>query len=163
MIPESQKPSVLVVEDDPMVLATLKVTLECEHFAVEAFTGPLEALTHVANRDFAVIISDHKMPEMMGLDFLVECRRLKPSTSRILLTAVLNPSKVVDAIARGDLYRFVSKPWLRNELIATIRDAVERHRLISENAVLKSEVARLRAELQQVETGPSLRDCVVSG
>ena len=140
-------PSLLVVEDDAMVLATLKVTLERDQFRVDACSGPLEALSLVAERDFAVIISDHKMPDMMGLDFLAECRRIKPNTSRILLTAVLNPSKVVDAIARGDIYRFIAKPWLRNELIATIRDAAERHRLIVENSELKAEVDRLESEL----------------
>ena len=52
-----------------------------------------------------------------------------------------------DAIARGDIYRFIAKPWLRNELIATIRDAAERHRLIVENSELKAEVDRLESEL----------------
>jgi DNA-binding NtrC family response regulator len=130
-----------------MVLATLKVTLECEHFQVEACANPLQALTLVANHDFSVIISDHRMPEMMGLDFLAECRRIRPNSSRILLTAVLNPLNVMDAISRGDVYRFLAKPWLRNELIVAIRDAVERHRLVTENSELRAIVDRLEKEL----------------
>jgi DNA-binding NtrC family response regulator len=94
---------------------------------------------------------------MMGLDFLAECRRVRPNSSRILLTAVLNPSKVVDAIARGDVYRFIAKPWLRNELIATIRDAIERHRLITENVELRSEVDRLRKEMSSAAFAPARR------
>ena len=138
-----------------MVLATLKVTLECENFQVDACSDPLEALPLVSERDFSVVISDHKMPEMMGLDFLAECRQIRPNTSRILLTAVLNPSKVVDAIARGDIYRFIAKPWLRNELIAAIRDAVERHRLITENSELRAEVDRLQAEFCALGLAPA--------
>lgn len=148
-------PHILVVEDDPMVLATLKVTLECEQFLVEACSNPLLALPLMANRDFAVVISDHKMPDMVGLDFLAECRRIKPDCTRILLTAVLNPSKVVDAIARGDVYRFIAKPWLRNELIAAIRDAVERHSLIVENARLRAEVGRLEKEMSALGLAPA--------
>ena len=147
MTPDSTLPHVLVVEDDAMVLATLKVTLECEHFRVDACSNPLQALKLVENQDFSVIISDHRMPEMMGLDFLAECRRIRPNSSRILLTAVLNPSSAVEAIARGDVYRFISKPWLRNELIVAIRDAVERHRLITENADIRAKVDRLEKEL----------------
>lgn len=129
-----------------MVLATTKVTLECAQFQVVACGSPRKACPIAAERDFDVVISDHKMPEMTGLDFLAECRRLRPHTSRVLLTAVLNPADAIEAIASGLVYRFIAKPWLRNELVAAIRDAVERHRLIVENAALKSEVARLRLE-----------------
>jgi DNA-binding NtrC family response regulator len=155
MSSDSNRTHILVVEDDPMVLATLKVTLECEQFRVETCSNPLLALPLMADREFSVVISDHKMPEMMGLDFLVECRRIKPDCTRILLTAVLNPSKVVDAIARGDVYRFIAKPWLRNELIAAIRDSVERHRLITENAALRAEVGRLEKELSAFGMAPA--------
>ena len=155
MTSDSTRPLILVVEDDPMVLATLKVTLECEQFQVAACSNPLHALPLLADRDFAVVISDHKMPEMMGLDFLAECRRIRPNSTRILLTAVLNPSKVVDAIAQGDIYRFIAKPWLRNELIAAIRDAVERHHLIAENAELRAEVGRLAKELSAIGLAPA--------
>jgi DNA-binding NtrC family response regulator len=155
MTSDSTRPRILVVEDDAMVLATLKVTLECEQFQVDACSNPLEALPLLTDRDFSVVISDHKMPEMMGLDFLMECRRIRPSSSRILLTAVLNPSKVVDAIERGDIYRFIAKPWLRNELIAAIRDSVERHRLITENARLLATVERLEKELSSAGLVPA--------
>jgi DNA-binding NtrC family response regulator len=141
---ETSRPSILLVDDDPMVLATTKVTLECAKFRVTPCASPAAALELVAETNFDVIISDHKMPEMTGLALLAECSRLRPNTSRILLTAVLNPADAVDAIASGIVYRFIAKPWLRNELIATIRDAVERHRLMEENVALKAELARLR-------------------
>ena len=144
--PDPARPSILLVDDDPMVLATTKVTLECAQLQVTACSSPRKARSLVADNDFDVIISDHKMPEMTGLDLLAECRRLRPQTSRVLLTAVLNPADAIEAITSGLVYRFIAKPWLRNELVATIRDAVERRRLLVENAALKAEVARLRLD-----------------
>lgn len=141
-------PSLLIVEDEPLVLAALKGTLEREHFDVVACESPIKALALVKERDFAVIISDHKMPEMLGLEFLVECRRIRPQSSRILLTAVLNTQVAVDAINRGEIYRFVSKPWLREELIVTVNGAIHRHDLTMRNDSLRDEVARLKEELE---------------
>jgi DNA-binding NtrC family response regulator len=154
-------PSVLVVEDDLMVLATLKVTLEYEHFEVVTFSNPIQALARVAERDFSVIISDHRMPEMMGLDFLVECRRRRPASSRILLTAVLNLGAVVDAINRGDICRFIAKPWLRDELLAAIRDSVQRHDLILQNEALQAEAARLGEQLAEAHRALGCRSPAV--
>ena len=144
---ESEPPAILIVEDEPVVLAALKATLEREKFHVVASASPLKALQLVAERDFAVIISDQRMPEMTGLDFLVECRRLRPDCSRILLTAVLNLPTVVDAINRGEIYRFVAKPWLREELITTVRNAFQRHQLTTHNEALQAETADLNERL----------------
>ncbi|MGH7995920.1 MAG: HD domain-containing phosphohydrolase [Opitutaceae bacterium] len=145
--PPAEVASVLIVEDEPVVLATLKSTLEREGFHVVACASPVKALSVLAERDFAVIISDQRMPEMTGLDFLVESRRVRPHTSRILLTAVLNLPTVVDAINRGEIYRFVAKPWLREELIATVRNAIQRHLLTTHNLELQAETARLNEQL----------------
>lgn len=145
-------PSLLIVEDEAVVLATLKSTLEREGFHVVACSSPLKALALLEERDFAVILSDQRMPEMMGLDFLVESRRLRPQSSRILLTAVLNLPTVVDAINRGEIYRFVAKPWLREELIATVRNAIQRHRLTTQNIELQAETARLNGELTEANS-----------
>jgi response regulator RpfG family c-di-GMP phosphodiesterase len=139
--------SILIVEDEQVVLATLKSTLEREQLRVTACSSPLKALALVEQTDFSVIISDQKMPEMMGLDFLVECRRLRPHSSRILLTAVLSLPTVVDAVNRGEIYRFIAKPWLREELIATVRDAIQRHDLAARNLHLQAESNRLNQEL----------------
>lgn len=140
--------SILIVEDESVVLAALKGALEREQFSVVACLDPVKALAIVEERDFAVIISDQKMPGMLGLDFLVECRRLRPHSSRILLTAALNLPTVVDAINRGEIYRFIAKPWLREELIATVRDAIQRHSLAAHNVALQAETALLNGQLK---------------
>jgi response regulator RpfG family c-di-GMP phosphodiesterase len=141
--------TILIVDDEPVVLAALQQTLERERFHVVACSSPTKALAILNERDFAVIISDQKMPEMLGLDFLIESRRIRPYASRILITAVLSLPTIVDAINKGEIFRFVAKPWLREELIATVRNAVQRHELVTQNTVLHAETQRLNEQLTQ--------------
>ena len=63
---------ILIVDDEPIVLSALQFTLEREGFHVTTCSSPLKALALLMDRPFSVIISDQRMPEMMGLDFLVE-------------------------------------------------------------------------------------------
>jgi len=143
------EPTILVVDDEPVVLSALKQTLEREGFHVVACASPLKALAILQERSFSVIISDQKMPEMLGLDFLIESRALRPQASRILVTAVLALPTIVDAINKGEIFRFVAKPWLREELIATVRNAVQRHELVTHNQALQAETLALNAQLKE--------------
>jgi DNA-binding NtrC family response regulator len=130
---------ILIVDDEPIVLAALKETLEREHYHVVTSTSPTKALELVARQEFSVLISDQRMPEMTGLDFLTECKKHQPHASRILITAVLSLPTIIDAINKGEIFRFIAKPWLREELTATIRNAYQRYELITHNAQLTDE------------------------
>jgi DNA-binding NtrC family response regulator len=140
-------PAILIVDDEPMVLLTLKTVLTRANYQVTTAERPTEALKLVEAANYAVIISDHRMPEMTGLDFLAHCRRLCPASSRILLTAVLNLHEVMEAIDRDEICRFLAKPWLREELLAAVGDAVQRNELTVRNAALRKETERLNALL----------------
>ncbi|MBL9208595.1 MAG: response regulator [Opitutaceae bacterium] len=146
----SAAPSLLIVDDEPIVLAALKETLEREKYHVVATTNPLKALEILRTQEFAVIISDQRMPEMMGLDFLIESKKLNPLASRILITAVLSLPTIVDAINKGEIFRFVAKPWLREELTATVKNAISRYQLVAENERLTAETQRLNQQLSAV-------------
>ncbi|HEY8995976.1 MAG TPA: HD domain-containing phosphohydrolase [Lacunisphaera sp.] len=139
--------TILIVDDEPVVLGALKETLERERYHVVACSSPVKALAILAERQFAVIISDQRMPEMLGLDFLVESRKTHPNASRILVTAVLALPTIVEAINRGEIFRFIAKPWLREELLATVRNAIQRHDLIVRNEVLQARSQQLNAQL----------------
>ncbi len=139
--------TILLVDDEPVVLDALRLTLERERYQVIACSSPQKALAVLTERDVAVIISDQKMPEMPGHEFLIESRRLRPQASRILITAVLSLPTVIDAINKGEIFRFVAKPWLREELLATVRNAVQRNDLIMHNEVLQARTQQLNAQL----------------
>jgi len=139
---------ILIVDDEPIVLAALKETLERERYHVVTSVSPTKALELVSRQEFSVIISDQRMPEMTGLDFLTECKKHQPHASRILITAVLSLPTIIDAINKGEIFRFIAKPWLREELTATIRNAYQRYELIIRNAVLTDETQRLNERLK---------------
>jgi response regulator RpfG family c-di-GMP phosphodiesterase len=151
-VTSSAAPSLLIVDDEPIVLAALKETLEREKYHVVATTNPLKALEILRTQEFAVIISDQRMPEMMGLDFLIESKKLNPLASRILITAVLSLPTIVDAINKGEIFRFVAKPWLREELTATVKNAISRYQLVAENERLTAETQRLNQQLSAVNS-----------
>ncbi len=140
-------PTILIVDDEPVVLTALRLTLERERYHVIACSNPPAALAVLAEHDIAVIISDQKMPEMTGIEFLLESCRIRPHASRILLTAVVSLPTVVDAVNKGEIFRFVAKPWLREELLATVRNAVQRNELILHNKGLQAQTQELNDQL----------------
>ena len=158
--PVSSSPAeILIVDDEPIVLNALKFTLEREGFHVTTSTSPLKALALISDHAYSVIISDQRMPEMTGLDFLMESRRICPNSSRVLITAVLALPTLVDAINKGEIFRFIAKPWLREELVLTVKNAVHRHELLTSNQALQVESRELTARLQETNSTLASRVC----
>lgn len=157
--PETDRPPVdpiLVVDDEKTVLATLQQTLQRCRYETVGTSDPLIALEHLKNRPFSVIISDQMMPEMSGLELLAHARQLQPNATRILITAVVNLGMVIDAINQGDIFRFIVKPWLHEEFIATIQNGVQRYELICQNTLLEAASQTLNGRL--VELNRSLEE-----
>ncbi len=146
---EEQK-RILVVDDDATILLIVGETLRAEGYEVAAAADPHQALEQVRTTPFAVIISDQKMPEMTGLEFLDHVKRLQPDASRILLTGVLDLKTVINAINQGEIYRFMVKPWLREELLATISNAAQRYELICHNKALQAATQTMNEELTKL-------------
>ena len=138
---------ILIVDDEEIVLVALRETLRREGYGVTTCSTPEKALQVVRTDPFSVIISDFQMPGMTGLDFLAQAKQLQPNTTRILITAVLSLDTVIDAINKGEIYRFIVKPWLREELLATVKNAVQRHELITRNTVLQATTLAMNEEL----------------
>ncbi|MFP4283247.1 MAG: response regulator [Opitutales bacterium] len=138
---------ILVVDDEALVLMALRETLESAGFLVDACNSPTEALAKLKTQSYATVISDQRMPDMTGLEFLQEVRRLYPETARILITGVLRLNTVVDAINQGEIFRFLAKPWLREELIATAENAYQHYLLHRRNANLQDELEKANTAL----------------
>ena len=155
-VSEPRSRSILVLDDDEIVLLAMKETLERESYVIAAFNSPREALQAVKENRYSAIISDHRMPEMTGLEFLDECKRIQPNASRILITGVLTLNTVVEAVNRGEIFRFLAKPWIREELLATVENAVQRYSLVEANEKLQADTLDLNEKL--VATNSSLED-----
>ena len=147
---------ILVVDDEEIVLVALRETLVRQGYRVVATSNALEATELLRQQAFAVILTDHQMPEMTGLELLAQARALQPDATRILITAVLNLTTIIDSINKGEVYRFIIKPWLREELLVTVTNAVQRYELICKNNVLQAtllsmnqQLVRLNEELKQ--------------
>ena len=114
--------NVLCVDDEPGILRSLQWLLQKE-FDVQIATSGQEALQLLQHHDFDVIISDQRMPGMMGSQFLREARRISPRSMRILLTGYSDLQAILRSVNDGEVFRFVNKPWNIRELPKIISDA----------------------------------------
>jgi len=146
-ISEPRSSNILVLDDDEIVLLAMKETLEREGYQVTAFNSPNQAIQAVGQNRFSTIISDHRMPEMTGLEFLDQCKQMQPNASRILITGVLTLNTVVEAVNKGEIFRFLAKPWIREELLATVENAVQRYALVETNEKLQADTLDLNEKL----------------
>jgi response regulator RpfG family c-di-GMP phosphodiesterase len=137
----------LVVDDEEIVLVALRETLARAGYQVVATGSAEEALERMRELPFAVIITDQQMPRMTGLEFLAQAKEVQPYATRILITAVLNLGTVIEAINSGEIYRFVLKPWLREEFLAAVQSAVQRYDLIAGNARLRAAAESMNERL----------------
>lgn len=113
-------PPVLVVDDEPIVLGALKETISICGYTVVATNDPLRAVELLKQTEFFLVISDQRMPQMLGTEFLYVARRIQPRARRMLITAVLSLPTIIDAINLCEIDRFVAKPWIREELKAAV-------------------------------------------
>ena len=138
---------ILVVDDEKVVLVSLRETLRLQGYEVFAVEDPVEALQLIQKTAFSVILSDQQMPTLTGLEFLAQAKEIQPHSVRILITAVLSLSTVIAAINKGEVYRFIVKPWLREELLVTIKNAVQRYELVSTNSLLHKQSIAMNQQL----------------
>jgi len=141
-------PKLLVIDDEKNILNALKRLLRSESFETFATDSPEEAFERIAREPYAVVVSDHKMPAMLGTDFLEKVREISPDTIRIMLTGYADIQAAMDAINRGAVYRFLTKPWKDEELRLVLREAVSRYELVAENKRLHELTERQNAELK---------------
>ena len=149
---------ILVVDDEEIVLSALRETLRRQNYDVVVTSNPTAALAELRSGPFAVVIADQRMPLVSGLELLDQARQIQPHATRILMAGVVSLGTVIDAINQGEIYRFIVKPWLREELLVTIRNAVQRHELIQQNVHLQTTTLTMNEQL--VELNESLEEQV---
>lgn len=117
------KAKLLFVDDEERVINLLRMMFRAE-YEVFTTTSGHEALQIVAQHRIDVIVSDQRMPQMLGIELLGEVRKRSPGTMRILLTGYSDLSAIVGSVNDGEVFRFINKPWDHEEIKGTIADAV---------------------------------------
>ncbi len=145
-------PVIAIVDDEEMVLTSLRSFLILEtEYEVETFTSPRKAIESLADRNLDLIISDYLMPEMNGIDFLLEVKKIHPFATRILLTGYADKENAIKAINQVGLYQYVEKPWNNDDLKITIQNGLERRFLMEKLESKIQEVQNVQKNLQEIQ------------
>ena len=155
---ELQPPRILLVDDEPNILTSLRRLLRTEGHAIRTAEGGAQALELLEQEPADVVISDMRMPVMDGAAFLKQVRARWPDTIRILLTGFADMSSIVSAVNEGGIHAYLTKPWDDALLIQTVRSGIERKHLVDERNALLVLTERQNQELAFLNEG--LEDAV---
>ena len=152
MIASSAEPSwtVLCVDDEPNILAAIRRAFRRTGYKVLIADGGEEALQVLEDQPVHLVISDMRMPRMDGAQLLEIVRRKWPAITRILLTGHADVASTVAAINRGEIFRYIAKPWNEDELLLAAHEGLERQALVREKARLERVVAEHNDELERL-------------
>ena len=140
---------ILFVDDEPEVLAILKRSFtEKDGYVALTAGGGEEALAIIGAREIDLLVTDQRMPGMTGIELAAAARSLRPGLTVILLTAFTDPRDLIDAINKGEVYRYLTKPWEYVDLRQAILRALEQVKLKREQARLDAELERRIAALE---------------
>ena len=136
--PDQQLASVLFVDDEPNILASLRRLFRPSGYKVFTAESGAAGLALLEQERVDLVVSDMRMPEMDGAHFLEQVRARWPETVRILLTGYSDVESILAAINRGEIYRYITKPWDDNDIMLVVRHALERRALEQEKNRLEA-------------------------
>jgi len=167
----------LIVDDEKEILRSLTLTFEDDYKVFTASSG-VEALDILEKQNIALVIADQRMPEMTGVEFLEKVIQINPHIIRIILTGYTDTTALVQAINKGHIYQYITKPWERHELKIIIKRALENYdlvmenqqlvkdlqianeRLKNENTFLKKEVTKNLSTIEVIGQSPAIKNVI---
>lgn len=146
----------LIVDDEENILRALRRTLSVNdgsayQFDVEIFSSPAAALHRADEVKFDLVLSDYRMPEMDGVQFLRQFRDKQPDAARLVLSGYADLDGLIGAINEAQIFRFIPKPWHDAELRVTLTQALSYHALLAENRLLADQVRAQQGKLTRQE------------
>jgi YesN/AraC family two-component response regulator len=142
--------TILCVDDEPNILQSLKRLLRRDGYKLLLASSGEEAFSLLEENEVHLIISDQRMPQMSGTEFLAAIKDKYPDVLRVILTGYTDVDSITESINKGHIYKFFLKPWNDNNLKLEIRQALEQYDLIKANRHLDETVIRQNRELQQI-------------
>ena len=147
---QNTKHTIMVVDDEVDNVEVLERIFRKKYHVLKATSG-VDALEVLKKEKVSVIISDQRMPQMTGVEFLTQSIQTHPSTIRILLTGYSDIESVIDAINSGQIYRYITKPWDSVDLLSTVDRGVERYELDMELKEKNKALSKAVSELQTLD------------
>ncbi|HSB12809.1 MAG TPA: response regulator [Bryobacteraceae bacterium] len=147
------KPSVMIVDDEDMVITSLRAYLRLEtDYNVEGFTDPEDAVKRLEANQVEVVVTDYLMPKMNGIQLLAHAKQLQPEATRILLTGHADKQSAIQAINDVGLYQYLEKPWENAQLLLVIQNGIERTQLLRSLESKISELDMAHSNLKDVQS-----------
>lgn len=140
---------VLLVDDEPNILNALKRLLRTDGYHIHTVTSPYEGLALLEHESFDLVMSDQRMPDMTGVEFLRQVKTRWPEAMRIVLSGYTELESVTSAINEGAVYKFLTKPWEDDQLREQVAGAIRYKRLEDENRRFRRDLEVANAELAQ--------------
>ena len=142
------KGTIVLVDDEDMVLTSLKSFLDLEtEYEVITFNSVKRALDHISNNEIDLVISDYLMPEMDGIKFLAKVREIRPEVPRIILTGYADKENAIKAINEVGLFQYIEKPWDNDDILIIIRNGLEKQRLLKRLQEKMNEINKAHSDL----------------
>jgi len=148
LIHNNTKDLILYIDDELENLDGFKFAFITD-YDIYVAQNAKEGLKLLEQNNFKVVISDQKMPEMSGIEFLKIAKEKSPDTIRIILTAYADATNAIEAINKGEIYRYLSKPWDKTDLKSTIDNAIESFNLKKINKELISNLKSTNKKLEK--------------
>ncbi|HJW57659.1 MAG TPA: HD domain-containing phosphohydrolase [Burkholderiaceae bacterium] len=143
-----EQPRILFVDDEANILSSLRRLFRMQGYQILTAESGAAGLQALETDPVDLVISDMRMPHMDGAQFLEQVRSKWPDTIRILLTGYSDIQSILDAINRGEIYRYITKPWDDNDIVLVVRHALERHALEQEKRRLEALTHQQNEELK---------------
>ncbi|MEO8890661.1 MAG: ATP-binding protein [Coleofasciculaceae cyanobacterium] len=165
-----KKPIIVCIDDEPTVLSSLKRELKTvlgDAVEIETALGGIDALELIEElieegTNIALVIVDYIMPDLKGDEVLKRIHDVLPDTLKIMLTGQATIEGVTNAINSAKLYRYIAKPWQREDLSLTVKQALksyeQQHQLIEQNAKLRANESRLKQFIEAMPIGVAVHD-----
>lgn len=141
------KPTLLYIDDEPHNLVSFKAVFRRD-FVVKTAISVDEAKPFLPDPNLCIIVSDQRMPGTTGVEFFAKIKESHPHPIRILLTGYSDIEAVIDAINKGEVYRYLTKPWDESFMKSVLNQAMEIYNLRKENKQLVADLKRANEQLE---------------
>lgn len=138
----------MIVDDEQNVLtALLRICRGQKQWDIETYTDPDDALKRAQTTNFDLFLSDYRMPQMNGVEFLTAIKNLQPDAMRLILSGQTDREGLLGAINEAEIYHFIDKPWFDDDLIKVLQQALSYRDILLENRILADQVREQQHEL----------------